>query len=872
MALIEIPNSDNLVIVSNSQTVNQVASNETTSTSTIITGTVEISGLTPNETPDAKEALSFFPSSTQYLQGFTFSGEPIFSNVSSPEQLALQNLEKKAMQNLPAQNLTELRAGLFVEILEIANKPVGQRTAEEKLALEWLAKKVKQNRIEATKYALNEYEKWQSNPWTYQPPDGFDRYNVGAPANALQWTWTTPNPPPIRSYGTVAAYSKLTYTGGQTALAETLRSITRLQEGSVDYKNLVNEASVSGVSTSDLVKITGTSLAVASAIGAGLATSTLMGTAAFTTVFPFTVAAANATAAAAGTATVLPVGSFALSTAGPAAVILLSVMYGVLEGINVFEKERLQGDLEQESKDAYNSALPDIAELLKDEAGAAEVYATFVESTLSPNTGDIGVYFYDKTPSVYSGTAKHDGSAPDILQGGNGNDTLDGADDNDTLYGNSGNDKLYGWTGNDILNGGDGNDIVYGESGTDTLYGGNGNDALIGGEDNDVLYGELGNDFLSGKAGNDILNGGDGDDNLLGEDGKDTLNGNAGNDTLNGGAENDVLNGSTGYDTAFYSQNVTDYAVSFTSNGNVQVIDTVTSNGNEGTDILSGVEQINFAGNGVTRIVTGTAANDNLTNDKYWSMMFGGDGNDTITAAYGNDTLVGGNGNDVLNGGAGYDTAVYTGQYKDYAVSFTSNGNVQVKDTVTSNGNEGTDILSGVEQINFAGNGVTLIFKGTANNDYLVNTKQHWSMMYGDNGNDSLFGNSGNDTLLGGNDNDVLFGNSGNDNLIGGNGNDALLGDSGNDALTGGSGNDTLLGGAGLDVFVFNSVSEGIDLIRDFQSSDDKILIYGSSFGATSANQFSFDYSNGALSFGGQQFATLENVKAFVPLFNVIVF
>ncbi|MFN6496353.1 MAG: hypothetical protein RMX65_004845 [Nostoc sp. DedQUE01] len=330
---------------------------------------------------------------------------------------------------------------------------------------------------------------------------------------------------------------------------------------------------------------------------------------------------------------------------------------------------------------------------------------------------------------------------------------------------------------------------------------------------------------LNGEADNDYLMGQGGNNKLYGNSGDDTLEGGDGNDYLSGGVGNDIINGGNGFDTAFYTGQVTDYLVSFTSNGKVQVIDTVTGNGNEGTDILSGVEQINFAGNGVTRIVTGTAANDNLTNDIYWSMMFGGDGDDTITAAYGNDTLVGGNGRDSLNGGAGYDTAVYTGQVTDYAVSFLSDGEVQVIDTVSGNGNEGIDTLSGVEQINFAGNGVTRIVTGNGGNDNLINDK-YWSMMYGGDGNDTLTAAYGNDTLVGGN------------------------------------GNDVLTGGTGADKFVFNSVSQGIDVIKDFRSKEDAIII-DSRFGVISSTQFSFDPSNGALSFNGQQFATLENATNF---------
>ena len=72
-------------------------------------------------------------------------------------------------------------------------------------------------------------------------------------------------------------------------------------------------------------------------------------------------------------------------------------------------------------------------------------------------------------------------------------------------------------------------------------------------------------------------------------------------------------------------------------------------------------------------------------------------------------------------------------------------------------------------------------------------------------------------------------------------------------------GTDRLNGGLGNDTFVFNTLSTGIDIIEDFEVRVDTIRIDADGFGATDISQFSFDQSNGALSFGSQQFATLEN-------------
>ncbi len=54
---------------------------------------------------------------------------------------------------------------------------------------------------------------------------------------------------------------------------------------------------------------------------------------------------------------------------------------------------------------------------------------------------------------------------------------------------------------------------------------------------------------------------------------------------------------------------------------------------------------------------------------------------------------------------------------------------------------------------------------------------------------------------------------------------DSLVGGDGNDRIAGGKGTDILFGGAGADVFVLNA--GGLDVIADFQSGVDTLLIQG---------------------------------------------
>lgn len=177
---------------------------------------------------------------------------------------------------------------------------------------------------------------------------------------------------------------------------------------------------------------------------------------------------------------------------------------------------------------------------------------------------------------LFHGTARlanDDGSAVDLLSGGDGDDVLTGGDDAGYLFGGGGDDRIttgegasaaYGGEGTDNLDGSESiESILDGGHGDDTLLGGDGDDILRGGaheltepgqtapQDDDVLDGGAGDDHLAGGLGADTLFGGDGDDvidhlgHALEESSQELrsfdwhIDGDA--DTLDGGAGNDTL-------------------------------------------------------------------------------------------------------------------------------------------------------------------------------------------------------------------------------------------------------------------------------------------------------------------------------------------
>ena len=83
-----------------------------------------------------------------------------------------------------------------------------------------------------------------------------------------------------------------------------------------------------------------------------------------------------------------------------------------------------------------------------------------------------------------------------------------------------------------------------------------------------------------------------------------------------------------------------------------------------------------------------------------------------------------------------------------------------------------------------------------------------------------IYGNEGNDVIVGGTSIDHIWGNSGDDTIYGGDYRSTIEGGSGDDVIYAGLGDDSLYGGAGKDTFVmsFNPSSLFSDIdIHDFQ-------------------------------------------------------
>lgn len=249
-----------------------------------------------------------------------------------------------------------------------------------------------------------------------------------------------------------------------------------------------------------------------------------------------------------------------------------------------------------------------------------------------------------------------------------------------TIYGGDGNDIITGSNSDDFINGNTGNDRIRGNKGDDTLVGEAGNDTIRAGDGDDLLVGNIGDDILVGETGSDSIGGLNGDDIIYGDNGQftqqnywilnsgvvpsavigpsnDVVNGGNNDDTIYGGEGNDTLNGDFGVDTIFGQTGndliTGDLAVDRWNNvGQGDFL-----YGNEGNDTIWGGGGDDFIQGDQDPLRYGLNGTETLFNTTSLIPVggFSAGGDDILYGGYGNDRLVGMQGDDDLRGHFGDD-------------------------------------------------------------------------------------------------------------------------------------------------------------------------------------------------------------------------
>ncbi|REL30842.1 beta strand repeat-containing protein [Thalassotalea euphylliae] len=494
-------------------------------------------------------------------------------------------------------------------------------------------------------------------------------------------------------------------------------------------------------------------------------------------------------------------------------------------------------------------------------------------------------------------------STDNIIDGLQGNDQINGNGGNDILIGGLGSDTLDGGEGFDTVS--YHNDIVAVSVNLATGVGGNAfgqdalisieniigsmfNDALIGNSQANRIYGLAGDDAFTYSPGSDFLDGGEGIDsvnysaaaesvnvnlfnqqaivgsttdtlvaieNVIGTNGDDVLGGDNGNNVLLGLAGNDVFLGSRGQDVIDGGQGIdaltfATYFEPFLVTGLTIELFAGTATGFEVDTAFTGIEQATgsiyndtITGNVGNNLLNGGAGNDVLDGLAGNNFLDGGSGNDQLTGGSGRDELRGGIGNDQLNGGEGLDR-LFGGEGNDILSGGLGNDLLD--------GGEGEDTAS--FQYSRVGVDINLLTNVTVGDvgdfsDFIsienIIGSNFDDVIYGDNLRNRLFGEGGNDTIIGGLERDEIDGGSGIDtasyidalasvtvdlstsrasgadgpdvlisieNVTGSDFADTLVGDQHNNVLTGGRHGDTLDGGDGEDTANYAQASGGMDV------------------------------------------------------------
>ena len=322
------------------------------------------------------------------------------------------------------------------------------------------------------------------------------------------------------------------------------------------------------------------------------------------------------------------------------------------------------------------------------------------------------------------------------------------------------------------------------------VYGEGGNDVINGG--GAYIYGGEGNDLLTGSA---AIYGGGGDDHIIGyQSYRQVLDGGDGNDIIETPDGQHRVFGGSGYDTTIYNASGRSTALNLQRS----LIDYTTG----GVD----VEALNIIGTDFDDIIYADA-DGSMDNE-----IYGGAGNDRLSAGGGVNRLFGGSGDDHY----------YIGNITT-TISDESGSNDSVATRVDY------DIDAGIETVSLVIAGLTVT--GNVENNRIWGSDGVDTML-GGRGQDLIDGGAGNDIISGGADRDTLKGGIDNDSLSGDEGRDYLDGGAGDDWLSGGAEFDTLIGGSGADTFDFGSLTHSSagepDVIRDFSRVEgDRIDLRG---------------------------------------------
>jgi len=398
-------------------------------------------------------------------------------------------------------------------------------------------------------------------------------------------------------------------------------------------------------------------------------------------------------------------------------------------------------------------------------SGSDTIYGGDNPDLIDGGSGDDFLYGESSGTDINGQDQVIGGAGNDYVSGGIGIDKLFGGTGDDIIYGGQDTDPMtHGDDGNDFIDGGPGTDVLYGDNGDDVIRDGTDVDISFGGDGDDIF--QVGDIAQALGAGPDEVIGGDGAtdtgfdmmdfslqaqrvtgvsydldqqsnpltsingqqtvpaafqlEGLVGSSSNDTLGGDAGDNWLVGGAGKDTLAGDAGNDIIVGGSIRLDALIGRYNSGYDH------NNNNDGSTTELQLQDARYDGAShrvlYSEQIDHTGLIDAANAADPTGVQFGKHFTEMLRTAYFKDWMLGDGGVDATTAANG-DTAVYTGKFADYKItSFTySPGGgaadllaYRITDQRTATGgtplvNEGSDILVGVEALQFADRKVSLI-------------------------------------------------------------------------------------------------------------------------------------------------------------------
>ena len=275
---------------------------------------------------------------------------------------------------------------------------------------------------------------------------------------------------------------------------------------------------------------------------------------------------------------------------------------------------------------------------------------------------------------------------------------------------------------------------------------------------------------------------------------------------------------------------------------------------------LPSAEADTIFGHGGTDTLDGGEGDDSIVGGSGNDTIFGGQGDDQINAAEGDNVIDGGDGSDHIESGAGADIitgglgrdVILAGTGADQVDGGEGDDSIFVStEFVSVNGGMGYDDLrlSGTSgrTLNLVTIGVESVTCGDGDDTIDGSGLTQGTNLYGNLGDDVLMGSAVSDYISGGDGNNTVVGNAGNDTILNSRGDDRINGGSGTDRIwcddlsgsvvagvtidlslttaqnTGGAGTDILIGIEDLSGTRFNDTLTGTvgnNMLAGFQGTD----------------------------------------------------